>query len=724
MSIRHLLLLALTLGSVSLAQPQEPAAVTATQSAHPFFLSQEPPRWSLLTPEQALADAREGMQLARARIQSILAIAPQDATFENTILEFEEALDELQCVIRLMLHLTYVDDSEANRAAMEEIVRLMSECSSEFFCNEQLWLLMKHAATPEKIAQLSPVKQRAIKQCIDIFIDNGANLSTEEKMQKMELEKEILLLGMQYEKNLQDFIQTWELHITDAAELDGVPPAMMSNLANAAREAGKDGWLISMRDSSVTAVMALCRVEETRKRCWHAVAGCGAGTPYDNSPVIAGLLEKRQALAELLGFKNYADFAARTRMVQSGDAALGFVDMMIAKLKPAFDAECQDLLKVYSAYVGYPVTALKPWDELQAISAYLSYKSTVAPSLIRAYLPCDTVVNGMFAVYGDLLGVTIKELPSVHIKPGEVCPDGMIEVWHPDVKCYALYDTATGTQIGTFYLDLYRRANKRGGACCVPLRIADSGPGGKVLEPHIAALLANFAPPAEGSPNLLSHENVIVLFHEFGHLLHHLLSHTEIKGHCAMGVAWDFSEFPSTLSEYWAWSPEVLSTFARHYKNGSPCPQSLLSQLAASRSELQVILYMEVLRKAKLDMELHIHYKEKFQGRPLDDVSHALAQSCQIPYAAVPYSPLRNLPHCFSGAYSAGVYTYIWSEVMAADVYTYFAEHGMLNSELGKKYREIILEKGDSIPADELYRLLMGRDPNPDAFMKVHNINR
>ena len=724
MSIRHLLLFALTLGSTSLAQPQEPPVVAATQSAHPFFRSHEPPRWSQLTPEQALVDAREAILRTRARIQNVLTIAPEDATFENTILEIDEALDELQCVLMLMQHLTYVDDSEANRAAMDEIVQLMTDCTAEIFCNDKLWSLMLHAATPEKIAQLSPVKQRAIKQCIDIFIDNGANLSTEDKVLKMELEKEILLLGIQYEKNLQDFIQTWELHITDASALDGVPPEIMAELERAARESGKGGWLITMRDNTATAVLALCRVEETRKQCWHAVAGCGAGTPYDNAPVIALLLEKRQALAELLGFKNYADYAARTRMVQSGDAALAFVDLMIDKLKPAFDAECQDLLNVYSAYVGYPVTALQPWDELQAISVYFSHKSTVASAMMYSYLPCDDVIAGMFAVYSDLLGITIKEQPSVYIKPGEVCPDGMIEVWHPDVKCYALYDTATGTQLGTFYLDLYRRANKRSGAWCAPLRFADPGPGGKVQEPHIAALLANFDPPAAGSPNLMSHENVIVLFHEFGHMLHHLLSHTEIKGHCAMGVAWDFSEFPSTLSEYWAWSPEVLATFARHYRSGRPCPRTLLTQLAESRSILQVVFYMEILRKAKLDMEMHIHYKEKFMGRSLDEVSHELAYSCQIPYAAVPYSPLRNLPHSFSGAYSAGVYTYIWSEVMAADVYTRFAEHGMLNPELGKKYREIILEKGDSIPADELYRMFMGRDPNPDAFMKVHNINR
>ncbi len=706
---------------VSLAVQSAPVA---PQNAHPFFRSDGLPAWSQLAPEQALMDAKAAVRLTHERVEKILALSPQDATFENTFLAVEEASDELQCVLLLIQHLSYVADSESNRAAMDEIAKLMADCTAEIFSNDKLWQLMQAAAIPEKTASLSPAEQRAVKQLIDIFIDNGANLSAEQKVIKNELDKEVLLLGMQYEKNLQDFNQSWELHITDGAELEGIPLELMLQLAHAAKAAGKEGWLITLRDETASAVMALCQVEQTRKKCWEALYGGGVGTPYDNAAVIAAIMEKRQAMAELLGFKNYADYAARTRMVQHGDAALAFVDDLIAKLKPAYDEEVRAMMKTYGGFVGKPVSALQPWDELQALSIYCSRADSAASSLITYYLKATDVLNGMFGVYGKLLGVTFKQLPAVCLQPGETCPADKVEVWHPAVKCVAMYDTASGTHLGSFYLDLYRRANKRGGAWCAPIRLANPGPGGTVCEPHVAALMTNFEPREKGVPNLLSHDDVIVLFHEFGHMMHHLLSHTELKCHCAMGVAWDFTEFPSTLSENWAWAPEVLSTFARHYKTGKPCPQTMLQQLAKNRCVLQAYTYMETLRKAKLDLELHVNYKDKFLGRSLDAVSHDLAAACQLPYAAVPYSPLRTLPHCFSGGYAAGVYSYLWSEVLAADAYTRFAEAGLLNPEIGKKYRETILEKGDSLPADELYRMFMGRDPDADAFLKVHQLNR
>lgn len=716
-------------GSFALAQTvaeQMPQVAVTAQSAaaHPFFRSEGGLKWSALTASQALADAREAVRLTRERVQAIYSIAPEDATFDNTFLAVEEATDELQCVMMLMMHLSYVADSAENRAAMEEISALMSDCTAEIFSNEQLWHLMQCAATPEKTAGLSPAKQRAVKQLMQIFVDNGANLSAEKKALKNELEKEMMMLSLAYDKNIQDFTQNWELLITDVAELDGLPSDVLQVLQKAAADAGYNGFLITLRDETAPMVMAFCRVEQTRKKCWEGVYGYGVGTQYDNAPVIAALMEKRQEFAELLGFKNYADYEARTRMVQHGDEALAFVDSLIAKLKPAYDEELRGIMKSYCDALGKTCARLNPWDELQALGIYNGHKNAASMVGLSAYFKSTDVLNGLFSVYSNLLGVSFKQLPAVCLKPGETCPEDKVEVWHPDVKCVAMYDTATGTLLGVFYLDLYRRADKRAGAWCAQIRQANPGPNGEIVEPHVAALMANFDPKVKGMPNLFSHEDVIVLFHEFGHLMHHLLSHTELKGHGAMGVAWDFNEFPSTLSENWAWSPEVLATFARHYKTRKPCPQSVLERLAESRSVLQAHIYMETLRRAKLDLEIHIHYKDKFKGRSLDAVSAELAADCQLPYASMPYSPLRNLPHCFAGGYAAGVYSYLWSEVLAADAYTRFAEEGMLNPAIGKQYRETILEKGDSLPADELYRMFMGRNPDEEAFLKVHKLNR
>lgn len=726
-SVFRNIFLALAFAGSAWVQAQTPVqapAVVASQAEHPFYRSAELPKWSQLTPQQALIDAHEAVRRARARLAEIATISPESATFDNTFMAVEESTEELQCVVMLLQHLTAATDSPEARAAMDEVAKLMADCTAEIVGNEQLWHLMQAASTPEKLAQLSPAKQRAVKQLMDIFRDNGAELSPEKKALKHELDKEMLLLSMQYDKNLQDFTQSWQLHITDPTELQGVPVPVMAALQQSAAEEGLDGYLITMRDETVLPVLALCCVEGTRIKCWHAWHGYGAGTEYDNAPVIAQLMEKRQAFAELLGFKNYADYAARTRMVQHGEEALAFVDDLMKKIKPAYDEEVKGILQAYNEFYGTELTALSPWDEPHALSIYSSQEQATNTIRMSPYLKCTDALNGMFGVYSQLLGVTFKQLPTCCVQPGQTCPEGKVEVWHPTVKCIAVYDTQSKVHLGTFYLDLYRRDNKRAGAWCAPIRLANPGPGGAIQEPHVAALMTNFDPPVKGRPNLLQHFDLTILFHEFGHMMHHLLSHTELKGHCAMGVAWDFTEFPSTLSENWAWSPEVLATFARHYKSGKPCPPALLQKLVESRSSLRANTYMETMQKAKLDLEIHMFYNEKFKGRSLDEVSHAILGDYQLPFSYTPYSPLRNLPHCFVGGYAAGVYSYLWSEVMAADAYTRFAEEGLMNPSVGKHYRETILEKGDSIPADELYRMFMGRNPDIDAFLKLHNLTR
>ncbi|MBR3694846.1 MAG: M3 family metallopeptidase [Akkermansia sp.] len=709
----------LTAAAQTVVPPVEQVGAVA---AHPFFRSADLPAWSALTPQQAVADAEYAAQLALERIAAICRLSPEEATIDNTYLAVDEASDELQCVVMLAQHLLYAADTPENRAACEKVSDIMSDLTAEIYSNEKLWQLMQAAGTQEKVAVLSPAKKRAVKQLYDIFVDNGANLSAEKKVQRNALEKEMMQLSMQFEKHLQDFTQNWELLIKSKEELEGVPEPVMLDLRAAAAEKGLDGWLLTLRDETAPHVMAMCTVESTRKKCWEAVFGYGAGSEYDTAPIIAQLMEKRQAFAELLGFKNYADYEARTRMVHSGDEALAFVDDMICKLKPAYDKEVAAQLKAFEEFCNKPVSALNPWDELFASYVYYNEAQLGSGVDLSPYLKCNQVINGMFAVYSKLLGVTYKQVPAVCLKPGQTCPQGKVEVWHPSVKCIAVYDTATNVHFGTFYLDLYRRDNKRTGAWCAPLRLAEPGPGGAVQEPHIAALMANFEPPEKGVPNLLSHAELVVLFHEFGHMMHHLLSHTELKGHCAMGVAWDFTEFPSTLAENWAWSPEVLAVFARHYRTKQACPEQYLKALSEDRKAMQVSMYMEILRKAKLDLEIHMHYAQKFKGRSLDEVSAAIAKDCQLPYASTPYSCLRSLSHCFSGGYAAGVYTYLWSEVMAADAFTLFERSGLMNPQIGKKYRETILEKGDSIPADVLYRMFMGRDPDADALMRRHKL--
>ena len=713
----------LTLAQTSVENATQPAVATAEAEYHPFFHTKGLPEWSKLTPEQALIDAKVAVRLVQERIEEICKLPIEEACYENTFHAVESSMQEVQRVFLLSQQLSMVADTPERRETMTVLTELNSTVMSTIYTNDKLWQLLKEAARPEKLEGCTPAQKRAAKQLYDIFLDNGAELPLEKKQRVIELEKEMLQLSLQFDKNLQDFAQNWELLITDLSELDGVYPEILSIMEEAAQQKGlctKDNpaWLITLRDETAQAVMCLCSVEATRKKCWHAVNGSGADTPYDTIAIIDELMQKRTELAHILGFKNYADYESRQRMVHSGDEAMAFVDSLMEKLKPLYDEEKRRMMSIYSSFIGKKVDVIPPWDELLACSLYLGSNSDSNHAGISAYLRYTDVLNGLFSVYGKLMGLTFKQIPAAHVASGETCPEGKAEIWHPSVKCVAVYDTETNTQLGVVYFDLFRRDDKRSGAWCAPVRLAVPGPNGTVQEPHIVSLMANFDPPVKGRPTVLSHQDVIILFHEFGHVLHNVLSHTEIQGHAAMGVAWDFTELPSTLSENWAWSPEVLGSFARHYKTRKPCPAGLLQNIAKSRHVMAASNYMETLKKAKLDLEIHMHYDEKFKGRCIDDVSAELLKDYQLPFSSTQYSLLRNLSHSFAGGYSAGVYTYLWSEVMAADAFTKFVEKGLTNPEVGKAYRETILEKGDSMPADELYRMFMGRDPKVDAFLK------
>lgn len=692
--------------------------------AHPFFLHGLYPEWSKLTAEQAYVDARAAMELCKERVARICELSEEEANFENTFLAAENSTLELQNVLYALQHLSQVNDTPEFRAAVEQLSADFMDMQAVIFTNDRLWQLMKAASRPERMEGLSPAKKRAVQQICEIFIDNGIELSPEGKKRKTELEKEILKLCLQYDKNIQDYTQSWELLITDSELLAGVPAPVMSAMRRAAQEAGhcKDGkaaWLVTMRDGTVGTVMTYCDVQATRKQCWEGLRGVCSAAPYDNEPLVMRIMELRQELAELLRFRHFADYEARTRMVDTGRDALEFVNFMIEKIKPTYEAEMQQMMEYYRRYVDSEATALPPWDELYAAIIYFSLQSDTASVDITPYLSAGNVMNGMLAHYSKLLGLTFRQLPSAYVKPGETCPEGKIEVWHPSVKVVGIYDTATGTHYGSFYMDLYRRETKRPGGWCSPIRLANPGPNGEILEPHIGVLVTNFDPPRKGKPTLFSFADVQVLFHEFGHMLHHMLSHTEMQGHCAIGVAWDFSEFPSTLSENFAWEPAVLSTFAFHYKTGEPYPAEQLEKLAAQRNFLVADKYMELLRQARLDLELHMNFNEKFRGRDLDEVSAELTAGLTPPFTMPNFSEMRYVPHCISGGYTAGLYTYAWSEVMAADAYTRFRQEGITNPEVGAAYRKSILELGDSKPAMELYRMFMGRTPSAEPFLKA-----
>ncbi|MBQ7024106.1 MAG: M3 family metallopeptidase [Akkermansia sp.] len=721
--------------SILQAENTATAVTTAKQEivyqklAHPFFQDTPYPAWSQMNPQQGIADTRAALALARQRIEEICLIKPEEATFENTFLALNLASDELGQAQGYMYHLSSVMDNEELREAQESLIPELSEFDAAIIANDRLWSVIKSAAAQPWVKELSPAKQRFVQQTVDSFVDSGADLPADKKARKAAIEQELSQLTLQFAKNVLDSTNAWKLLITDKEQLHGMSDDWMAKAQEEARARGfgsdeKPAWLITLDYTSVGAVLRDCDVEQTRKMCWHGQATIGAVGEWDNEPVVARVMELRRELAELLGFKTYADLTTHRRMVGGGDNAMAFIDNMAAKVLPAFREECSQILDYVSKCKGENVMFLDPWDRRYYLNKMSQEMYQFDPEELRPYHRADNVVNGMFALYGELLGVSFAELPTICLQPGESCPKGHVEVWHPEVKLFKVTDNKTGAHLGSFYMDLFPRASKRAGAWVMPMRYGAAGKDGAPHAPHLATLVGNLSTPTEDKPALFSHYDVETIFHEFGHMMHCMLGDTELQAHCGTSVTWDFVELPSQMFENWTWYPEGIARYAFHYETGEPMPAELIAKLQKSRYFLPATDNMGQLCYGKLDLEMHMNYDEKFKGKRLDVATAQLLDSWRLPMSMQAPSFMRHLTHCINGGYSAGYYSYKWAEVLSADAFTRFRKEGLLNTATGADFREAVLSKGDSKSAAEVYRDFMGRDPNPDALLESQGLIR
>lgn len=719
------LALSLAVGSPLAAQQQEttaPATAVAAES-NPFFQWDTYPRWSQMTAEQAVIDIRRGMQLAQERIDAICRVTPAESCFENTFGIFETAMEEMDRAGTLLYHLSSTMDSPEIREAQEKLMPEMSVFSSSIIANEKLWAVISDASQQPWVRDLSPARQRLVQQVVDSFRDSGAALSPEQKARKAEIELELSKLTLQFSKNVLDSTNAWQLVITDKAKLAGCGADWMERAAEAAREKGfgtkeNPQWLITLQYPSYSEVMKNCDVEETRRLCWEGRTTVGKGGEYDNASIVARVMELRRELATLLGFGTFADMKAARRMVGSGANAINFVDSMMRKVKPTFDREVAEMLEYAGKKSGKQLTAMNPWDISYYSTQMSNERFNLDPEAVRPYYKYENVCKGMFSIFEHLLGITITEQPVACIKPGETLPEGAAEVWHPEVQMFKVTDNKTGAHLGSFYLDPYPRDTKRAGAWVLPMRYGTPAADGKPHAPHLATICGNFNAPVGDKPALLSQLDVTTLFHEFGHMMHCMMGDTELTSHCGTSVSWDFVEQPSQMFENWAWEPEGLAKFAFHYETGELMPADMQQKLIAGRFFMPASDNMNQLCIAKLDLDMHVNYDEKYKGRNMDEAAAALLEPWRMPTTVQGNSIMRHLTHCINGGYAAGYYSYKWAEVLAADGFSRFKAEGVMNAATGAAYREAILSKGDSADPNELFRNFVGREPNPDALLQ------
>jgi oligopeptidase A len=687
---------------------------------HPFLSPDFHIRWSTLVPESVEPDIRHALNLAKRNIQAICNQDPAVANYESTFLAFENASESLNNGWGRLNHLDSVADSPAQREALGKMLPEVSGFYSSLALNESLWAMIKSVGESAEIAALSPVQQRFVEETLADFRNSGADLPAAQKERIAAIETELSLITKQYSEHVLDSTNAWELIITDESKLAGLPDSAIVGAATNARVKGiatdeKPAWRFTLQFTSMFPVMQHLHDDAIRHQVWEASSKVGATGEFDNTALVWQILVLRHEKAAILGHEHFADLTLLRRMAKTGSAALRFIENLHTHIQPAFLAEYQQLAQYKAAKSGQPISQLEPWEVAYWAEKQRRENYDFDEEALRPYFPVDGVMAGMFEIASRLFGITIRQLQTGYFEVGtapEELPADVIEVWHPECAFYEIHDSNTSAHLGSFYADWHPRESKRGGAWMNSLHTGALG------EPHLGLIIGNMSPPIDGKPALLTHREVETIFHEFGHLLHGLLSEVAVKSLAGTNVSWDFVELPSQIMENFCWDRESLDLFARHYETGEPIPEDLFAKMVAAKNYLSASGFMRQLAFAKIDLELHTRLTE-FLGKDLDAVDREVLADYLAPLKTPSPSMMRRFSHLFSSptGYAAGYYSYKWAEVLDADAFTRFQEEGVLNPETGAAFREHILSKGNSMAPDELYRRFMGRDPDQEPLL-------
>jgi oligopeptidase A len=669
---------------------------------HPFLASDFKIKWSSLTPVHIKADVTAAIETGKANIETIKTAVPEEATFENTFGALESATEDLDRAWGRVNHLDSVANSDELREALNEMLPVVSEFSSSISLDDDLWKVLKSFASSEAIASLSEIQQRFVQETCDDFKAAGADLDPEAKKRMFEINSELASETQKFGENVLDSTNAWELFVENEEDLAGLPESAKATAAEDAAAKGKEGqWRFTQQFPSMYPVMQYAENDELRRKIWEGGCTIGHVGEYDNSQHIWNILKLRREKAALLGFKNFADQVLERRMARSGKGALDFTEDLHEKIKDQFETEVVQLQKYKATKTGSESAPLEPWEV-----AYWSEKQRKElydfdDEALRPYFPVDQVMEGLFSLTSKLFGIKISSAEA--------------EAWHPEVTFYDIHDASSGDHLGSFYADWHPRESKRGGAWMNFLETGLPDP----RTPHLGLICGNMTKPTGDKPALLTHNEVETVFHEFGHLLHHLLSDVGIKSLAGVNVPWDFVELPSQIMENFCWDRESLDFFAKHYETGETIPDELFDKMIAARNYQSASTFMRQLAFGKLDLELHLR-SEELEGRDLDEIDRELLQDYKAKLATESPSMSRRFSHLFSSpvGYAAGYYSYKWAEVLDADAFTRFSKEGVLNPETGMSFRKEILAKGNSRPVDESYRAFMGRDPDQTALLE------
>ncbi len=667
-----------------------------------------------MTPDHIVPDMQEAIRRAEIAIQKIAGADRSKLSYENTFAAFEDAVNGVSEPWGKVSHLESTLNTPEFRTAHFEAQPLVTRFLSGLTFNEPLWHTLRAFGESPGTSTLDPLQKRHVAEVMEDFREAGADLAKEKKERLLTIDEHLGRITSEYQNNALDSLNSFEWLIEDQAALKGLPDSALDAAREDALAKGHGSeeipvWRFTLQAPFFVPVMRYAENVPLRREMREAFIQVASKAPHDNEPFIQEILSLRQEKAELLGKSNFAEVVLARRMARDGGSALGFVRDLEKKTQAAFKRECAELEAYKARATGESPAPLDPWD-----IAYWSEKmsrevSGLDPESLRPYFSMEAVLKGLFQLSERLFDIRVTERPA----------DQKPETWHPEVGYYDVHDASSGRHLGSFYTDWHPRDTKRSGAWLMPLRTGRPRPDGS-LEPNLGVMCGNMSRPTKSKPALLSHDEVETVFHEFGHCLHHLLSEVPVPGLAGISVPWDFVELPSQILENWCWDREGLDLFARHYQTGEPLPEELYQQLLKTRTFQAGMAQMRQLSFALTDLSLHLEYALQVEREELETWWRRINAELVIPSTTEAHSNLRNFSHLFSNpvGYASGYYSYKWAEVLEADAFSRFQKEGITNPQTGADFRRTILARGNSVPAETMFRDFMGRDPDPNALIR------
>ncbi len=664
------------------------------------------PQFSKIRPEDVEPAIDQLLAENRRRIAELLDQV-SEPSWDNLVEPIEEWEDRLERAWSPVSHMNAVVNSDALRAAYNACLPKLSDYGTEMGQNERLFLAYKSVA--EHAESLDEGQRKVLENALRDFHLSGVDLPRDKKERFKAISQELSSLTSRYSENVLDASNAWTKRLDDVAALAGLPQSALDLARHTAQQRGEEGWLLTLDYPSYFPVMTYADDASLRRELYLAYQtrasdqGPHAGQ-YDNSELMERILTLRHEQSQLLGFANFAERSLARKMARSTDEVMHFLHDLAARSKPQADREFAELSAFAAQQCG--VDELKPWDVAYYSEKLRQHSHSITQEEVKPYFPAPRVIAGMFEVVGRLYGVTFHRV------------DG-IDTWHPDVRFYEIRDI-DGALRAQFYLDLYARQNKRGGAwmgdCQTRMKTRS------VEQMPVAYMVCNFTPPVGDRPPLLTHDEVETLFHEFGHGLHHMLTRVDYAAIAGInGVAWDAVELPSQFMENFCWEREALDLFAAHFETGERIPDDLYRRMLTARNFQSGMTMVRQLEFALFDFRLHREFDPAQGGRIyeiLDEVREEVAVILPPSWSRFAHA----FSHIFAGGYAAGYYSYKWAEVLSADAFSLFEENGVFDQATGQSFLHNVLEQGGSKDAMDLFVAFRGREPRIDALLRHSGI--